>query len=67
MAILAVGTTRSCLLIALVSEQEGATSKAHVFSVAVRYSLTPRFSEVHNRVYYYNRFAALLVTLTKNR
>jgi len=59
---LAVGTTRSCLLIALVNEQEG-DKQARVFSVAGRYpiSLTPRFSEVHGRVYYYNRFSGLLV------
>jgi len=40
-----------------------ATSKVRVFSVAGRdpISLTPRFSEVHGRVYYYDRFTGLLV------
>ena len=38
-----------------------------VFSVALIYpifpiSLTPRFSEVHDRVYYHNRFSGLLFT-----
>jgi hypothetical protein len=34
-----------------------------VFSVAALYpiSLTPRFSEVHGRVYCHNRFSGLLV------
>ena len=34
-----------------------------MFSVALLYpiSLTPRFSEVHGRVYYHNRFSGLLV------
>ena len=38
-----------------------------VFSVPVLYpiSLTPRFSEVHGRVWYRNRFSGLVRSLTK--
>jgi hypothetical protein len=34
----------------------------YLFSVALIYriSLTPRFSEVHDRIYFHNRFSGLL-------
>ena len=38
-------------------------SPAYVFTVVVLYpiSLTPRFSEVHGRIHYHNRFSGLLI------
>jgi hypothetical protein len=39
-------------------------SPAYVFTVVVLYpiSLTPRFSEVHGRIHYHNRFSGFLFT-----